>query len=256
MNKTEQKKILVIEDDSILSKNIKEILEENNFIVKTEPDGASGTKSVIQWMPDLIICDIALPVKNGYEVLEEVSKMNHVQQIPFIFLTAKVEREDIRKGMHLGADDYIFKPFDIDDLLNSIKLRLEKYKQKEKTEAEEKEDEHKIYEMSDKIIVKNGNKVNLLTIKDLKYLKAKNPYILLKFSNGKNSLQRQTLEEWESRLPSKFFLRIHRSTIVNMEFIIKIEKLGKTSYILRLREEEEPFIISKRYISRIKNRLS
>jgi len=244
------KRILIIEDDQILLKNIKEILEEEGYIVRTESDGQNGLKTAFDWIPDLIICDISIPYKNGYEVLGELVNSDKVKAVPFIFLTAKVEKEDIRKGMQLGADDYIFKPFDLNDLLNSIKMRIEKVKHRLTVS-----NENKTYQMADKLMIKIGSNMHFCEVKDLKYLKARNPYVLLKFDNGKNSMQRQTLDQWELQLPTRHFLRIHRSTIINVEFINKIQKSG-ASYIIHLKGEEEPFMVSKRYGSKIKENLS
>ena len=252
--KNNQNKIMVIEDDITLLNNVKEILEEENFVVNTATDGKEGIKTVLDWRPDLIICDIALPSKSGYEVAQEILKNEKTKRIPFIFLTAKVEKDDIRKGMMLGADDYIFKPFDISDLLNSVRLRLDKLNLK--SELIPDENEKKKYEMDDKLLMKSGNKMHLFKIKDLKYLKAENPYVLMKFADGKNSLQRQTLDHLESKLPAKHFVRIHRSTIINTEFIIKIEKLSISSYLIRLKDEGEPFVVSKRFSSKIRERFS
>lgn len=254
MTKNEKTKILFIEDDYVLQKNVKEILEEEGYVVKTELDGERGIKTAIEWMPDLIICDISIPVKNGYEVLQEISLNEKLKQIPFIFLTAKVEKDDIRRGMQLGADDYIFKPFDINDLLNSISLRLKKNTLA--PEALKNFGNPKVYAMDDKIMVKSGTKMQLFSIKEIKYIRADNPYVFLKFADGKNSLQRHTLDEWETKLPSKYFLRIHRSTIINTELIVKIEKLSKTSYIIKLKDEEEPFVISKRFAPKIREHFS
>ncbi|MEW6507437.1 MAG: response regulator [Bacteroidota bacterium] len=254
MTKNEKTKILFIEDDPVLQKNVIEILEEEGYVVKTEVDGESGINTARQWIPDLIICDISIPIKNGYEVLQEISSNKMLKSTPFIFLTAKVEKEDIRKGMQMGADDYIFKPFDINDLLNSIRLRLQKNISAAKTSKNL--NNTKVYNMDDKIMIKTGTKMQLLAVKEIKCIRADNPYILLKFADGKNSLQRQTLDEWETKLPQKFFLRIHRSTIINTEFIVKIEKLSKTSYIIRLKDEEEPFVISKRFAPKVRDHFS
>lgn len=243
------KKVLLIEDDPDLLNNVKEILVEENFIVKTEMDGESGIKSAFEWSPDIIICDIAIPKKSGYEVLKEVVKNLKTKSIPFIFLTAKVEKEDLRKGMQLGADDYIFKPFDINDLLNSINIRLEKSVQRNSNDFSDTS--NKKYELEDKISVRLGSRLHLYQIKNLKVLSAKNPYILLKFSDGKSSLLRQTLDEWGKKLPNKNFIRIHRSTIINTEFIIRIEKLSKTSYALKIKDEDDLFVVSKRYSSKV-----
>ncbi len=251
-----KKKILIIEDDLILLNNVKEILEEENFIVRTESDGKSGINAAYEWLPDLIICDISIPIKNGYEVLRAVLNSEKTKLTPFIFLTAKVEKEDVRKGMQLGADDYIFKPFDLDDFLISIKIRLEKSSLREQEELNEIEEGKKVHDFDDKLLVKIGNKMQLCALRDLKYVRAESPYVYLKFDGGKHSLERQSLEEWELKLPSKYFIRIHRSTIINTEFIIKIEKLSNTSYLIILKDETEPFVISKRYSSKIKSRFS
>lgn len=248
------KKILVIEDDTNLLNNIKEILIEEGFEVKTEIEGENGIKSAVEWMPDLIICDIALPKRNGYEVLQAISGSEKTKRIPFIFLTAKVEKDDMRKGMQLGADDYIFKPFDINDLLTSCKLRLEKVKRLH-INGIENPPKNK-YEMNDQISVRIGSRLILYHIKDLKYLSAESPYVLLMFSDGKNSLKRQTLDEWERKLPDKFFIRIRRSTIINTEYITKIKKLDNSSFSIQLKDNDEPFIVSKRYCSKFKKQFN
>lgn len=248
-------KILIIEDDSILLQNIKDILLEENYSVKTAVEGNEGIKRIISWLPDLIICDIAIPNRNGYQVLETISDNKKTQRIPFIFLTAKVEKDDIRKGMMLGADDYIFKPFDISDLLNSIKLRLEKSSLLIK-ESDNISNEKKVYEINDKIFVADNRKSKLCSLRDLKYLKAETPYIKLRFRNEINYLLRASLNEWEEKLPAEYFIRIHRSTIINTEYISKIEKFQQSSYLISIRDEVEPFIVSKRYSTKFKKNFS
>jgi DNA-binding LytR/AlgR family response regulator len=256
MGKSGGIKILLIEDDLLLLSNIKEILEEEGFLIKTESDGENGIKTAHNWLPNLIICDISIPNKNGYEVLDAIQSYDKTKKTPFIFLTAKVEKEDVRRGMQLGADDYIFKPFDLDDLIKSINLRLEKSNLRELKQSKDEENLNKIFEIDDKILVKTGNKMQFYSLKDLKYLRAESPYVHLKFVNGKHSLERKTLEEWEAKLPLKYFMRIHRSTIINTEFITKMERLSNTSYLIRLKDEDETFVISKRFSSKMKLRFS
>lgn len=89
-------------------------------------NGKQGVEAAIANVPDLIICDIMMPVMDGYAVLHMLQKNEKLQNIPFVFLSAKNERTDIRKGMQLGADDYISKPFEPTDLLNVIAVRLKK----------------------------------------------------------------------------------------------------------------------------------
>ena len=103
-----------------------EILELSMYKVLTAPNGKEGVEKAMEHKPDLIICDIMMPVLDGYGVLHAIHRNDQLKNIPFIFLTAKSERADFRKGMELGADDYITKPFDGAELLNAIDSRLKK----------------------------------------------------------------------------------------------------------------------------------
>jgi len=120
------KKILLIEDNDEIRENTAEILELSNYKVITAENGKRGVELAIGNKPDLIVCDIMMPVLDGYGVLMTLQKNTDTQNIPFIFLTAKAERNDFRKGMELGADDYITKPFEGSELLNAIESRLKK----------------------------------------------------------------------------------------------------------------------------------
>lgn len=120
------KKILVIEDNLEVRENITEILELSNYEVITAEDGKAGVEIALQQPPDLILCDIMMPGLDGYGVLHLLNKHIETYGIPFIFLTAKSEKSDLRRGMEMGADDYITKPFDVIELLNAIEIRLKK----------------------------------------------------------------------------------------------------------------------------------
>jgi CRP-like cAMP-binding protein/CheY-like chemotaxis protein len=120
------KTIAVIEDNQDMRENIEEILELADYRVVSAPNGKVGVELVKQELPDLIICDIMMPELDGYGVLYYLSKIENTRAIPFIFLSAKNERSDFRKGMNMGADDYISKPFEELELLSAIESRLEK----------------------------------------------------------------------------------------------------------------------------------
>ena len=122
-------KIVLIEDNTEVRENIKEILELADYTVYTAENGKKGVELIKAELPDLILCDIMMPELDGYGVLYMVSKNIKTAAIPFIFLTAKTEKEDFRKGMNMGADDYITKPFDDTELLDSIERRLNRVKQ-------------------------------------------------------------------------------------------------------------------------------
>lgn len=120
------KKILLIEDNDDIRNNTAEILELSNYKVIMAENGKIGVEKALEHAPDLIICDIMMPVLDGYGVLHAIHKNDSIKNIPFIFLTAKTERNDFRKGMESGADDYITKPFDGTELLNAVDSRLKK----------------------------------------------------------------------------------------------------------------------------------
>jgi len=120
------KTILVIDDNNDIRENTAEILELAGYNTLTAENGKKGVDTAIKQKPDVIICDIMMPELDGYGVLHLLRKNADTQNIPFIFLTAKTERSDFRKGMEMGADDYITKPFDDIELLNAVEIRLKK----------------------------------------------------------------------------------------------------------------------------------
>ncbi len=118
-------KILVIEDDMDIRYNILYLLEAEGFTVAGAENGVVGLRLVREGQPpNLIICDVMMPGLDGFSVLQELRKDAATATIPFIFLTAKSDRADLRRGMELGADDFITKPFTIDELLKAIASRL------------------------------------------------------------------------------------------------------------------------------------
>ncbi|WP_428329502.1 response regulator [Mucilaginibacter sp.] len=120
------KKVLIIEDNDDIRDNIVEILELAGYIVQSAKNGKAGVEMATKHIPDIILCDIMMPELDGYGVLYMLNKNPETNAIPFIFLTAKAERIDMRKGMEMGADDYLTKPFDDMELLNAIESRLKK----------------------------------------------------------------------------------------------------------------------------------
>jgi len=119
-------KILVIEDELLILESIIEILQNEGYECLKAVNGEEGTRRAKDETPDLIICDIQMPVLNGYEVLQNLRANPRTSTIPFIFLSALVDKSDLRKGMILGADDYLTKPFEPEELICSVKTRLEK----------------------------------------------------------------------------------------------------------------------------------
>jgi DNA-binding NarL/FixJ family response regulator len=121
---TNKKKILLIEDEQQLRENISELLELNNYDVLPVDAGDKAMQFISIYKPDLILCDIKMPRYDGYWVLNETRKLNPTGKVPFIFISAKVDRADVRTGMDLGADDYLTKPFSAEELLSAVNARL------------------------------------------------------------------------------------------------------------------------------------
>ena len=117
-------KILVIEDTIEVRENICEILSLDGYKVIEAPNGKIGIEKAIKEQPDLILCDVLMPELDGFGALKILNKNQKTHHIPVIFLTAKAEKGDFRKGMGLGAADYITKPFDDTELLEAIKKRV------------------------------------------------------------------------------------------------------------------------------------
>jgi len=120
------KSVLVIDDNQGIREITAEIMELAGYKTFTAENGKKGVELAVREKPDVIICDIMMPELDGYGVLHLLRKNPDTSHIPFIFLTAKTERSDLRKGMEMGADDYVTKPFDEIELLNAVEIRLKK----------------------------------------------------------------------------------------------------------------------------------
>ena len=120
-------KILIIEDENNIRENIQELLEAKGYNVRCAINGKQGVLEAVDFRPNLILCDIMMPKMDGFKVLEQIRKSSNVQNVPFIFLTAKVDKQDLRHGMELGADDYVTKPFTAKELINAIESRLKRH---------------------------------------------------------------------------------------------------------------------------------
>jgi DNA-binding response OmpR family regulator len=253
------KKILLIEDDYALRSIVKDLLEANNYKIFTASDGIEGIQLAKEILPDLIICDVMMPKLNGFEVINNLRKDSILSFIPFIFLTAKTELNDFREGMELGADDYITKPFRASGLLKVVEIRLAKYealKQKNKILFEEEtENKKESLTENDRLFINVKNKPQIIKVGDIVFIKADGEYSNIHLNNGLKILKRKSLKEWEQQLPCNIFLRIHRSTIINVNYLDKIEKWHNRTYIIFLKHTAEKFIISQRYSSKIRSNL-
>lgn len=180
------KKILLVEDNEDIRDNTGEILELANYEVYSAADGKEGFQIAQKVLPDIIICDIMMPVLDGYGLLHLLQKNEQLKNIPFIFLTAKSERLDFRKGMELGADDYLTKPFTDLELMNAIEMRLKK-KEAEVLQAQpaaveaqiDVDDQHTLEKLMEEMSYSHFKK------KQRVYAEGTNPHYLFYLKSGK-----------------------------------------------------------------------
>ena len=246
-----QNKILVVEDDPILSSNLNELLTSFGYSVSLSCNGIEGLKFLKSGLPDLIICDVMMSGMDGFSFYKEVIQI-YTYSVPLIFLTARSDLESLRRGMNLGADDYIFKPYKAGELLKVIETRLKKHniisivKNIESTAK---------LKYSDIIFVDDSGKSIPLNVCEIKFISSNGDYSIVNSSKIKNLIIKQTLKEWEEILPVSQFIRIHRSTIVNIEFIDKIEKGFNRELLIKVKDYDKNLVASIRYSAKLKEKL-
>ncbi len=247
--------ILVIDDDIVLRTTIRGFLELQGYNVIIAENGEDGLEIARRFLPDLIISDVNMPGKDGYQLKEELSSDEITALIPFIFLTSLSEREDFRKGMELGADDYLTKPFQTKELKSAIEVRL-KLREKliSKYNREQKEKKSAPSDYGGHVMIKVKGTPKFIKFSEIKYLQADEKYSWVILSNGEKMSVSRSLKEWEDTLPGNKFIRIHRSTIINIDYIEKLEKWFNRSYVVKLKGEKDNHVISRRYYSILKEK--
>ncbi|MES2519947.1 MAG: response regulator [Bacteroidota bacterium] len=183
------KTILLIEDSDDIRETTAEILELANYKVLTAENGKIGVEIAQTTKPDLVVCDIMMPVLDGYGVLHIFSQSPDLQNIPFIFLTAKTERNDLRKGMDMGADDYLTKPFQEIELLNAIESRFKKLEKLTKSFKNTFEDLDLLYQHATKHAdlhaLSADRKISIVKKKQLIYSEGDEPVKFYFLKSGK-----------------------------------------------------------------------
>lgn len=236
------RKILLIEDNPEIRENTAEILELANYNVLQAENGRVGVDLARKEQPDLIICDIMMPQLDGYGVLHLLSKEPATASIPFIFLTAKTEKEDFRKGMNLGADDYLTKPFDDVELLDAIEMRLKKNDilktnfRKTAEGMEEFIEEAKGYEELEKLI-SSERRTSMLKKKQYLFMEGNRPNSLFLLNKGRIKTFKSNEEGRE------YITHLYKEG----EFIGYLDLLEETNYreSAMALEDSEVYVIPK-----------
>jgi len=242
-------RLLIIEDEAPVRSSLRDIFEMSGYKVFTAENGEEGIALAIELEPDLIICDVNMPGKDGFTVARELNNNESELVIPFIFLTARAELTDLREGMSLGADEYIFKPFRAQELLSIVNMRMERIgKFMEKGDVIP-DKQTKILSKESRIMLEYKKNTELVSLKNIHYIEAESEYSNVYTSDGKKILVRKLLKEWHAILPEEIFTRVHRSSIVNLEAIEKFEKGFNNSFIIKVKNIDKTIIVSQRYSS-------
>lgn len=240
-------RILIIEDDEPIRASLADLLEEEGYEVISASTAKQAVELARKSDPDLIISDIMLPDGDGYGILEEVNRIRSLSAVPFIFLTAKTDFQDLRKGMMKGASDYLTKPYDALELIGAVRLRLEK--------AEKIRTHYKGPQLPEQIMLMHNSRPVFVKPGHIISITAENVYSNVFLKDSNTLLVRKSMKEWEKLLPGNMFIRIHRSTIINSLLIEKIEKLNGRSFRVFMKHTAQSFVISQRYASKLKSKL-
>jgi len=231
--------------------NVSELLSLHGYEVFSAADGLQGLITARAIIPDIIVSDVMMPGLDGFQLKDALEKHSETAMIPFIFLTARADGDDIRMGMNLGAEDYLVKPFKAKDLVNSIEARIRKSETMQKLF---KPQEKKL-KADEKIFIEYKGKPSFLKVSDIKFIQADGAYTKIQSSEGKMFHLRRLIKEWEELLPDDSFLRIHRSVIINLKFVSKVEKWFNRSYKIFLEGVDNPFDISRDMASKMKKEM-
>lgn len=223
--------ILILEDDENVRLPLVDLLEAENYKVIAAKDGKEGLEMAQKRKPDLIVSDIMMPEMDGYEVFSALQKDPLTAIIPFIFLTARTDPADIREGLGLGADDFITKPFEQDDLLEAIRVRLNKFKRI--SEAALAADSNPEY---DQIFIKDGESCWFVEYEKIRLLESEDNYVRVYFDKEKPLISR-TLNYLEERLPEKHFFRANRKQIINLKWIRHIQPWFNGGLLVSLKDD-------------------
>jgi two-component system, LytTR family, response regulator len=233
---------IIIDDERLARKDIRTLLASyKNIEVVGEADSVSGAiKLIDEKQPDLLFLDIQMPGETGFDLLEKIDIKANI-----IFVTAFDEYA--LRAFEVDAIDYLLKPVNPERLRSAIdkleKEGLNRFIPKRKLQYD------------DVMFLVVNTHPRFIKIKTIACIQAAGDYSDIITNDGKKGLVQKSMAEWEDRLPENYFCRIHRSTIVNMEYINKIENWFKNSYHLYLKGIENPFVMSRRYAAKIKERL-
>ena len=236
-------KAVIVDDERLARNKLRSLLAQHPQIrLVGEADGVdSAVETIERTRPEVVFLDIQMPGKSGFELV------NHVNlPLKIIFVTA-FDEYAIR-AFEVNALDYLLKPVNPERLAKAIE-RLA-------TPPTAPEKSSRPLEYDDFLFLPFGDSSRFLRVREIKCIRAADVYSEIFTAGGEKTLVLKPLNEWEERLPEKHFIRIHRSTIISIEFVERVEKSFNYSYDVYLRGVGEPFTMSRRYAARLKDKMS
>ncbi len=236
-------KALIIDDEKLAREDLKSLLSDFPKIeIVGEAGNVAEAKKAIEGLgPDLIFLDIQMPGKSGFDLLSEL-KIN----ADIIFVTAYDEYAI--KAFEVNAQDYLLKPVNKERLA----LALEHLESNDEAQLQFV----KKLDYADNVFLMINNSYQFIRISTIMKITAAGNYSEILTSNKTKGLVLKSMREWESRLPDNYFARIHRNTIINLEFIDHVEDWFNYSYQIHIKGLEPPVVMSRRYAVKLKDRMS
>jgi two-component system LytT family response regulator len=233
---------IVVDDERLARQELSSLLAEHPEVAVVGEAGSVASAAALIRLedPDVVFLDIQLAGESGFDLLAQTDEDQHI-----IFVTAY--EEHAVRAFEVNAIDYLLKPVTADRLKEAV-ARLGKFGR-----AESGKPSSLTYQ--DRLFLRIDGRVTFLPLHSIKYITAARDYSDVHTDRGEQQLVQKSLREWERRLPSSHFLRIHRSTIVNLEFIERTEPWSNYSSLVYVREVEEPLVMSRRYAAKAKELL-
>lgn len=233
---------LIVDDERLARKELAQMLADFDSIMVTAEaeDFKSAVTAIEANNPDVIFLDIQMPGKSGFDLLKEVETKAKI-----IFVTA-FDEYAIR-AFEVNALDYLLKP------INPIRLQKAIERLQENQQSDDVPLKKLVYD--DRLFINFNSKMQFLKISEILLISSAGDYTEITLVNGEKGLTLKSMKEWQERLPENYFCRIHRSSIINLDFIEKMEEWFNYSYRVYLKTLKEPLLLSRRYVARLKEKM-
>ncbi len=254
------REVLIICKESALRKNAVGYLTEKGYRVFALSDSYEGLKTAIERKPDVIVTGSPMEGLHTYDIIRTIRKDSKLAATPVICLIESFDKTEFRRAMEAGADDTLIMPFDIETLNKSIETRYRRIMEitdypKITSKTKYPSEREFVGENKHWIFIDTKQIKKFIKIESIKYISAAGVMTVLFLEDGEKIELRKSVSEWERRLDKNNFVRVNRSTVLNLNYIENIGQWSSRTIIVRLYGMDEPLIISQRYSKKLKHLL-